>query len=312
VGDTLNGRRFITVRSIILALIFSLIYLLFSYWLIGFADTQLVLIGMILVLYFASSITRKFFLGFAIFAVYWVIFDYMKAFPNYNYNPIHIADLYNFEKHIFGINFNSKVLTPNEYLRTTGSTFLDVLCGMFYLCWIPVPMGFGVYLFFTRRKQYLYFGLTFLIVNLIGFVIYYLFPAAPPWYVESYGFNFHPHTHEGIAGLSKFDDYFHTGVFKSIYSKGSNVFAAMPSLHSAYPVVVFYYSIKNRLGFVSVILATVMVGIWFTAVYTSHHYVVDVLAGITCAITGIAIFNILNKRVKFFRDFVDGYAKIIE
>ncbi|HEY4326100.1 MAG TPA: phosphatase PAP2 family protein [Mucilaginibacter sp.] len=311
-GDTLNGRRFITVRSIILALIFSLIYLLFSYWLIGFADTQLVLIGMILVLYFASSITRKFFLGFAIFAVYWVIFDYMKAFPNYNYNPIHIADLYNFEKHIFGINFNSKVLTPNEYLRTTGSTFLDVLCGMFYLCWIPVPMGFGVYLFFTRRKQYLYFGLTFLIVNLIGFVIYYLFPAAPPWYVESYGFNFHPHTHEGIAGLSKFDDYFHTGVFKSIYSKGSNVFAAMPSLHSAYPVVVFYYSIKNRLGFVSVILATVMVGIWFTAVYTSHHYVVDVLAGITCAITGIAIFNILNKRVKFFRDFVDGYAKIIE
>ncbi|HEY2583632.1 MAG TPA: phosphatase PAP2 family protein [Mucilaginibacter sp.] len=311
-GDVSNGSHRITALSIVLALLFSLAYLLLSYWLIGFDGDQVVLVGMILVLYFASSITRKFFLGFAVFGVYWVIFDYMKAFPNYKYNPVHIADLYNFEKHFFGINFNSKILTPNEYLRTTGSTFLDVLCGIFYLCWIPVPMGFGVYLFFTRREQYLHFGLTFLLINLIGFVIYYLFPAAPPWYVELYGFKFYPHTHEGIAGLSKFDDYFHTGVFKSIYSKGSNVFAAMPSLHSAYPVVVFYYSIKNRLGFVSVILAAVMIGIWFTAVYTSHHYLVDVLAGITCAITGISIFNVLNKRVRFFRDFVDGYAKIIE
>jgi len=278
---------------------------------VGFKGDELVLIGISSVLYFSSPITRKLFIGFSIFAVYWIIFDYMKAFPNYNYNPVHIEGLYNLEKRCFGINFNSTLLTPNEYLRLNGNAFLDVISGLFYLCWIPVPMGFGVYLFFTRRKQYLYFALTFLLVNLIGFVIYYLYPAAPPWYVELYGFNFHPHTPGSIAGLAKFDAYFHTGTFKSIYSKSSNVFAAMPSLHSSYPVVVLYYSIKNRLGFVSIIFATVMLGIWFTAVYTSHHYVLDVLAGATCAITGIIIFNVLIKRVKFFREFVDYYAESI-
>jgi membrane-associated phospholipid phosphatase len=35
----------------------------------------------------------------------------------------------------------------------------------------------------------------------------------------------------------------------------------------------------------------ITLGIWFAAVYSSHHYVLDVLAGITCAILGIGLFQ---------------------
>jgi hypothetical protein len=145
----------------------------------------------------------------------------------------------------------------------------------------------------------------------LGFVIYYTYPAAPPWYVQYHGFAFTPLKAGNTAGLAKFDAYFHAGIFKSIYTKGSNVFAAMPSLHSSYPVIVVYYGIKNRLGIVNTIFVIVMLGIWFTAVYASHHYVLDVLAGITTAIIGISLFNLLINRIKWLQRFINNYEQII-
>jgi hypothetical protein len=301
----------ITLRSIIIIIAVSVAYLLLSYFLVGFKTDQLVLIAIFCSLYFASAITQKFITGFLIFIVYWVIFDYMKAFPNYNYNTIHIADLYNLEKHLFGIHYQGKLLTANEYWRVNGNTFLDVITGLFYLCWIPVPLAFAGYLFFKNRRQFLYFSITFVLINFLGFIIYYLYPAAPPWYVEYHGFKFIAHTPGNTAGLVKFDNYFHAGVFKSIYAKGSNVFAAMPSLHSSYPVAVLYYSIKNRLGLINIFFVIVVLGIWFTAVYASHHYVIDVLAGITCAFAGIGLFNLLNAKVKPFQNFINSYEQRI-
>lgn len=234
----------------------------------------------------------------------------MKAFPNYAYTNVHIAELYNLEKHMFGITSNRILLTPNEYLRVHGTQFLDVSTGIFYLMWIPVPLGFAAFLFFNNKRQFLYFSLTFVLVNLIGFVIYYVYPAAPPWYVQYHGFVFHAHTPGNTAGLIKFDRFFNTPVFQSIYAKSSNVFAAMPSLHSSYPVIVLYYGLKNRFGLINIFFGIVTIGIWFTAVYASHHYVLDVLAGITCAIIGINIFNWLVKHTSLGR-FLEKMVAVI-
>lgn len=273
----------------------SLGYLLVSFVLVGFKSDQLFLIGLVNGLYFASSPSRKFVIGFSIFIVYWIIFDYMKAFPNYRYNTVHIESLYLLEKKLFGIPFNGSLLTPNEYWLAHRTTLLNILTGLFYLTWVPIPLAFATYLFFTERPAFYPFALTFVLVNLLGFVVYYLYPAAPPWYIQTYGFAFHPATPGNTAGLGNFDRYFGTALFHSIYAKSSNVFAAMPSLHSSYPVIVLYYGIKRKLGLINVFFFVVMVGIWFSAVYTSHHYVLDVLAGVTSAIVGIALFNLLAK-----------------
>ena len=310
--DAINNSITINARSVIIVTLISAAYMLLSNFLVGYKPDQLVLLGIFNVMFYASVATRKFILGFSIFIFYWVIFDYMKAFPNYNYNTVHIADLYNFEKHLFGIHLNGKLLTPNEYLTLKATTFLNIVTGLFYLCWIPVPLSFAAYLFFTNKKQFLYFALTFLLVNLLGFVIYYIYPAAPPWYIQEHGFAFQPLKLGSTGGLSRFDAYFHINLFHSIYAKGSNVFAAMPSLHSAYPVIVLYYGIKNRLGLINVLFFIVVMGIWFTAVYASHHYILDVLAGITCATIGICIFNLLVTRVEFMKTFINRYEAIIK
>jgi hypothetical protein len=302
----------VSLKSFITVSLLSIAYLLLSRWVVGYKIDQVVLVAIFNVLFYLSAITRKFIVGFSVFIVYWIIFDYMKAIPNYTFSDVHIADLYNLEKHLFGINYNGTQLTPNEYWRINGTTVLDVTAGLFYICWIPVPLSFAAFLFFKNRKEFLSFALTFLVVNLLGFVVYYLYPAAPPWYVYEHGFNFNPATPGNTGGLAKFDAYFNVSIFKSIYAKGSNVFAAMPSLHSAYPIIVMYYGLKNRLGFINIVLATVMVGIWLTAIYTSHHYILDVLAGIICAILGINLFNLLFTRVGFLKIFLNKYAAFIQ
>jgi inositol phosphorylceramide synthase catalytic subunit len=310
-SDTSSSNA-VTIRSVTVVSVVSFAYLLVSAFLVDFKSDQVVLVVLFNLLFYASAITRKFITGFSIFVVYWIIYDYMKAFPNYEYSAVHIADIYNFEKHLFGIHFKGNLLTPNEYWRLNGTSSLDIVTGIFYLCWIPVPMGFAVYLFFSRRRQFLLFLFTFVLVNFIGFIIYYTFPAAPPWYVQYHGFTFHELKLGNTAGLAKFDAYFNVSIFKSIYAKGSNVFAAMPSLHSSYPVIVLYYGLKNKLGKANIFFGIVMAGIWFSAVYLSHHYIVDVLAGILCAVTGIILFNVLISKVSWFRTFIDEYENLIK
>jgi hypothetical protein len=286
------------------------IYLLVSYVLIGFKSDQLALAAFFSVLYLASPVTRKFILGFSIFIVYWIIFDYMKAFPNYYFNAVAVQSLHDLEARFFGIAVNGAIQTPNEYWIGHSSSFLDVLSGIFYLCWVPVPLAFAAYLFFKDSSRFLEFSLVFLLVNLLGFVIYYLYPAAPPWYVQYYGADFQPATASNPAGLIRFDHFFNATVFQSLYSKGSNVFAAVPSLHSSYPLLVLYYGLKYKLGAVNIFFSIITVGIWFAAVYTTHHYVLDVVAGILTAIAGILLFNGMKKNNRF-RSFLERYRALI-
>jgi hypothetical protein len=271
-------------------------YLLVSYLLIGFKPDQLFIVAVFCCCYYISPTTRKFILAFSIFIIYWIIFDSMKAFPNYRYNTVHIQSLYQAEKYFFGIGDSGQILTPNEYWLKHKNAFLDLLAGIFYLTWIPVPLIFAFYLYLKDKKQYFNFALTFFWVNIIGFIIYYSYPAAPPWYVQEYGFIFRPGTPGNTAGLARFDQMVHAGIFQSIYAKSSNVFAAMPSLHSAYPMIVFYFALRNRLGWVNLLFAIITLGVWFAAIYTSHHYLLDVLAGISVGLVGIFSFQWMARK----------------
>lgn len=289
----------------------SLAYLLLSVLLVGFRPEQLVLVTLFTGMYCISGASRRFITGFSVFIVYWIIFDYMKAFPNYTFGEVHIESLYNAEKQAFGWMHNGTRLTPNEYWLQHTNIYLDILTGFFYLCWVPVPLLFAGYLFYNNKEQFLRFALSFFLVNIIGFIGYYLYPAAAPWYVQEYGFSFHPFTPGNTAGLRRFDDFFGVSIFHSLYTKSSNVFAAMPSLHSAYPVLVLYYGIRSRSGWINFLFLIIMLGIWFSAVYTSHHYVLDVLAGILCAVIGILSFQWLLRNNRGVSQFFNGFLKKI-
>jgi membrane-associated phospholipid phosphatase len=55
-----------------------------------------------------------------------------------------------------------------------------------------------------------------------------------------------------------------------------------------------------------------MLGIWGTAVYSCHHYIIDVLLGISCALLGWLVFEYGLMKIPAFNRFFDRYYKYIK
>jgi len=255
------------------------------------------LLGLLLAGYWLGPRTRRWLWGLLPFLLFWVVYDSLRVWPNYSFRPVHIQDLYQLDKALFGIGSGPERQTAVEWLQGVRSTAWDALAGLFYLTWVPIPLLVGVYWLNTRQSLYLRFAWAFLTVNLLGFVLYYVVPAAPPWYIAEYGYGFNPAATGNPAGLSRFDYWLGLPVFSGIYSKNANVFGAFPSLHAAYPVIVSHYVTTLRKGLPTVLCWLWAAGIWLAAVYSAHHYVIDVLGGIGCAITGIALLEGLRRTV---------------
>jgi len=268
-----------TKKNIVINSVITLVYLLFNYVTTDIRPENYYLVLIWWSAFYLSEKSRRFVLGFSIFILFWVIYDSMRVLPNYEVSTVHIKEPYNIEKLLFGINYQNKLLTPNEYFAVNHSSVLDFLSGFFYINWMPVPLAFGLWLFVKDKDLFLKFSLVFLTVNLLGFMVYYIYPAAPPWYVANYGFDLHIGVPGSRAGLARFDELIHYPLFEGIYNKNANVLAAMPSLHAAYPVIVLYFGLKKKVGWFNLLFTVFVAGIWFSAVYSGHHYIIDVMAG---------------------------------
>ena len=213
----------------------------------------------------------------------------------------HIAGPYELEKRLFGVPSPNGTLTLNEWFGLHLHPVLDFIAGGAYLTFIGVFILLAGY--FTRR---IYFDInsdstpshtrwsaravvwSFLVVNVLGFATWFLYPVAPPWYVDTYGLEtilldvpMNP------ARTVRFDALFGTSFFTGMYGAGSNPFGAIPSLHISYPVLSVVFAMRlKRLRKFTVVFAS-LVG--FAAVYLNHHYLIDVLLGIVYGLVAAAI-----------------------
>lgn len=291
----------------------SVAYLALTAVFIGLRVEHFALVGLFDALFFASVYTRKMAVAMLPFIVFGVSYDWMRLMPNYEVNPIDVRGLYDAEKSLFGVYDDGVHVTLNEWFAAHNWPVADFLSGVFYLCWVPVPIAFAFSLFIVgKRDVLLHFVLVFLLVNFIGFAGYYIHPAAPPWYVMQHGFEAVVGTPGSVAGLGRFDEMVGMQIFGPMYERNSNVFAAVPSLHAAYMTIAFIYSIVGKCRkWVIALFGVIMVGIWFTAIYSSHHYLIDVLLGIGCTLLGIIIFEFILMRWRPFVRFMSAYRKYV-
>ena len=237
------------------------------------------------------------------FWAYLLIYWLLGKCPNYQFNDIDIRGIYETEKALFGIGG----LTPGEWFLQHTHAVFDFIAGFSYLCWLPVPICYGIWMCLRRQQpaapgsgpfsrvgynQCFNMLMAFLVVNLLGFVGYYLHPAAAPWYPMAHGFEPDFTTPGSAAGMARFDQLVGLGIFHGFYDKNANVFAAMPSLHSAYILIATIYAfIYHERRWFRTILVLLCLGTWFGAVYTCHHYVLDVVAGIAVTALGVALYH---------------------
>ena len=290
-----------------------LLFLLMTALFIGLRPEHVAMAVLLGVLFFASPYTRKLLMTLLPCVIFAVSYDWMRVWPNYKVNDIDVAGLYTAEKTLFGIDVDGVRMTLCEFFNEHHAVVADFFAGLFYLCWVPVPVLFALFLFLRgRRALALRFSAVFLLVNLIGFAGYYIHPAAPPWYVMEYGFEPVLGTPGNVAGLGRFDALVGMEIFAPMYGRNANVFAALPSLHSAYMLVAFVYAIMGRCKkWLIAFFGVITVGIWFTAVYSGHHYLIDVLLGILCALVGILLFEQVLMRWPAFRRFMERYTAYV-
>ncbi|CAF3310358.1 unnamed protein product [Rotaria socialis] len=310
--DDLNKTKYIlTAEHFIWIFILTIFYFTWFMFIAGISIIPIIIYLVLMTLYLLSDRTRRFALAIIIYFTYLFLYDALHLIPNYTVSQVHIRDVYSIEKKLFGVFHNGHLMTLNEYFKLHHVPLLDIFSGLCYLSWIPIPIAYSLYLYRYRNKRdYIDFALTFLLTNILGFVIYYIVPAAPPWYIELYGFDMNMKVPGSPAGFIQFDKLTGIKVFSSMYSKNANVFAAIPSLHAAYPLItVLYGSLSKRLwvhiGFVLFTLS-----VWFSAVYSRHHYVLDVLAGGSCAIVAYILYRLVS-RIPTINRLLVAYSKLI-
>ena len=131
------------------------------------------------------------------------------------------------------------------------------------------------------------FTWIFVIANLIGFACYYIYPAAPPWYVSDHGFAVDLSVHASPAGAIRFDQLIGIPLMQGFYGKSADVFGAIPSLHVVYPFLALIYGWYLRRF--RLIAAVYFLLVCFAAVYLNHHYLVDIFLGLAIALAVMAV-----------------------
>lgn len=266
-------------------------------------------VGVCLLVLFAlvySPGSRRFLLGILPFVILGVVFDLSRLLkPLLELLTVHVKEPYAFDKALFGISSAGGTLTPNEFFRLHHAPWLDFVTGLAYIAYLYEAMGFGLYLAVFRRtsdgrRLLARFGWVFLGVNLMGFATYYIYPAAPPWYVELHGFgpvdlSTPPHA----AAALRWDELTGIPYFRHFYARGASVFGAIPSLHAAYPLIVFFYARELGKRWLTVGTFAFFCLVCFSAVYLQHHYVLDVGVGALYAVVGCLVERVVTRR--FFR-----------
>ena len=161
---------------------------------------------------------------------------------------------------------------------------LDFLCATLYLTHYILPFMFLVYLRFYKKesKNYLKFIVSYGMVNFVCVIIQYLVPTPPPWLLSN------ARIINPEANFVNIDALLHINLFKRIYSNSPLVCGAFPSVHTAWPTVILFLRPWISTGFSR--LHVILIG--FAAVYSGHHYFIDVLFGfaVACLFTNLSIF----------------------
>jgi hypothetical protein len=151
---------------------------------------------------------------------------------------------------------------------------LESFCSLVYVSQL-FAMPLVMFLLWTRRSPLfarLLWALTAL--HAATLAIYFAFPAAPPWWVYENGLAQPTPERSFPAGFAQ------SPVLSRMFHMSPNRFAAVPSMHGAYPLLLALVLARARAGIRAVAAAAAYAAaMWFACVFLNQHYIVDLVLG---------------------------------
>lgn len=241
---------------------------------------------------FASQRSKRLFVGLFPFMILALVYDAMFLVKNVGLTPerVHVCDLRAFDTRLFGLTVGHERISVHDWLQSHATLALDLFCAIPYGTFLYASVAFAIFLWVRDFGAMNRFGWTFLAVNLLGFVTYHLYPAAPPWYFHSHGclVDLAARASEG-PNLARVDAWLGFPYFASFYGRSNDVFGAVPSLHVTYPLLISIYGYPYFRRELRALSLGYFVLMCFSAVYLDHHWVTDVLLGISYVVAVEAV-----------------------
>lgn len=255
------------------------------------------------------------------FILFWILYDMMRGVADsIKGGYVNVVEPYSLESLLFGW-MTSSHIPAFSFVQWRIShdghwykIIVDLISGNTYAIHFAAPLALMWVFWHTvdDRRTFYRFTYTLTVLNLAALATFMVYPAAPPWYVYKYGLQ-QPAligmVSGAVGGLLDIDNFFRMKLFTTLWDKfNPNLFAAIPSLHGAYPLAIAFFIWKKFRGrtwmwFLYPALA------WFAAVYLNQHYIIDLLIGMIYLVGAYLVTErilvpiIFNRFVDYQRSF---------
>ena len=272
-------------RIAVLAAVASFFILNRSIW------TPDVLFLALLVVFVALGQARVFIVRFAPFILLLLTYDSFRGIADDLNTYVNFWPMISFDMNMFGGHLPTAVL--QDWWWNGTLQWYDFYFYFLYAIHFVMPVALAVMIWKLMPKMYWEFVIALIGLSFMAFITYIVFPAAPPWMASDLGYIEPIHRiSSDIWAAMGFSD------FSKIYSELSpNPVAAVPSLHSAYPLLFVLYfwrlfSVQRTWW-----LLVYPVSMWIGVVYLGEHYVVDFILGALYAVAAYYLAKWIARRL---------------
>jgi membrane-associated phospholipid phosphatase len=177
--------------------------------------------------------------------------------------------------------------------QRVSSPWLDGIALTFHLAHFVYFLAIGIWIWLRDPKTAAWWQRAMVLTMLLGLLGYIAVPTAPPWLAAEAG-AIPPLRHAVAAFYGQFMPQLHQAF-------DTNPVAAMPSLHTAFPVVCALIA-QRMVGWRGrVLLWLYVAGLAWAVIYLGEHFLVDVLAGAVTA--GAAVWITKPRAASFYDEF---------
>ncbi len=175
-------------------------------------------------------------------------------------------------------------LSVQHFAATAPGIVQSIANWTYFNCQFTISFGFLFWVYLRRNQAFPLVRNVFVSANAIGLVIYTFYPAAPPRMLPGLGF---------VDTLNQTSVNHNSGVIASL----SNPYAAMPSLHTAYALIVGGAAVLLvRRRWLRVAWAFYPALVVFSIVATANHFFLDAAGGASVAALATVAMVAVHRR----------------
>ena len=210
----------------------------------------------------------------------------------------HVLPMIRADEALFGWATGGTVPTVwlQDLLHVPGQVrWYDIAIVPVYMSHYIVPMALAIVLWLSAYHLFARYVWTLVVLTVLTLITYVLFPAAPPWMAGLNGYlpDVARITSETLQATG-------IGTINAAVTRGqayANAVAAVPSLHSAVPMMVLLFSWSLVSRRTRALLVGYVVAMTFTLTYGGEHYVIDAVIGwIYAAVAVYGVAGVLRWR----------------